>query len=55
LSSIELFRGGVLQITDVEGEVYGLQTYDRAVIKPDISKVVQVNQTLISASKALNS
>ena len=42
------------QITDVEGEVYGLQTYDRAVIKPDVSKVVQVNQALITASKTLN-
>ncbi len=42
------------QITDVEGEVYGLQTYDRAVIKPDASKVIQVNQALITASKALN-
>ncbi len=42
------------QITDVEGEVYGLQTYDRTIMKPDTSGVIQVNQTLIATSKALN-
>ncbi len=41
------------QITDVEGEVYGLQTYDRAIMKPDTSGVIQVNQTLIATSKGL--
>jgi Glycosyl hydrolases family 2, sugar binding domain/Glycosyl hydrolases family 2/Glycosyl hydrolases family 2, TIM barrel domain len=41
------------QITDVEGEVYGLQTYDRAIMKPDTSGVIQVNQTLIATSKNL--
>ena len=42
------------QITDVENEVYGLQSYDRAVIKADTSKVSQANGVLIAASKALN-
>jgi Alpha-L-arabinofuranosidase B (ABFB) domain/Glycosyl hydrolases family 2, sugar binding domain/Ricin-type beta-trefoil lectin domain/Glycosyl hydrolases family 2/Glycosyl hydrolases family 2, TIM barrel domain len=43
------------QITDVEGEVNGLYTYDRQVLKVDGARVRAANQGLISASLALNS
>ena len=35
------------QTTDVEGEVNGLMTYDRKVIKMDESKLREVNQRVI--------
>ena len=35
------------QTTDVEGEVNGLMTYDRAVIKVDIPKIAEINQSVI--------
>jgi len=41
------------QITDVEGEVNGLLTYDRQVVKMDQTRVRAVNQTLINASRSL--
>lgn len=46
--------GGVYtQITDVEGEVNGLWTYDRAVPKMDMARVRAINQAVIKAgSKA---
>ncbi len=34
------------QTTDVEGEVNGLMTYDRAIIKPDIEKLAEANRRL---------
>jgi len=37
------------QTTDVEGEVNGLMTYDRKVIKMDEKKLFEVNQSLISS------
>ena len=36
------------QLTDVETEANGLLTYDRAVIKPDLGRVVAVNQGDVS-------
>jgi hypothetical protein len=41
------------QTTDVEHEVNGLLTYDRAVEKMDIDRVREVNQAVISESKKL--
>lgn len=41
------------QLTDVETEVNGLLTYDRAVLKPDAAVVTAVNQHVIDASKAM--
>ncbi len=35
------------QTTDVEGEVNGLMTYDRAVIKVDLPRIFEANQALI--------
>jgi hypothetical protein len=42
------------QITDVEGEVNGLYTYDRQIIKVDAARVRAANLGLIAASRALN-
>jgi hypothetical protein len=42
------------QITDVEGEVNGLYTYDRQLIKVDGARVRAANLGLIAASRALN-
>jgi hypothetical protein len=42
------------QITDVEGEVNGLYTYDRQILKADGARVRAANLSLIDASKALN-
>lgn len=42
------------QITDVEGEVNGLYTYDRQILKFDAARVRAANLNLINASKALN-
>ena len=42
------------QITDIETEVNGLFTYDRAVLKPDARAVRAANQRLIDESKKLN-
>ena len=40
---------GVHQVSDVEDEVNGLFTYDRAAIKPDPAAVRAVNQALEAA------
>ena len=37
------------QTTDVEGEVNGLMTYDRKVIKVDIPKISEANKALIQS------
>lgn len=37
------------QTTDVEGEVNGLMTYDRKVIKVDIPRIAQVNRSVIES------
>ena len=37
------------QTTDVEGEVNGLMTYDRAVIKVDIPKLAEINRAVIES------
>jgi hypothetical protein len=42
------------QITDVETELNGLFTYDRAVLKPDAQAIKAANQRLIDASKKLS-
>ncbi len=42
------------EITDVEGELNGLFTYDRAILKVDAAQVRTAHQNLIAASKALN-
>ncbi|TCC98302.1 glycoside hydrolase family 2 protein [Pedobacter psychroterrae] len=42
------------QTTDVEHEVNGLLTYDRAVEKMDVERVREVNQAVIDAGKKLN-
>src|SRR4029077_13206873 len=36
------------QTTDVEVEVNGLMTYDRAVVKPDFKRVVEANKKVTS-------
>jgi beta-galactosidase/beta-glucuronidase len=41
------------QTTDVETEVNGLMTYDRAVIKMDVEKLYQANRALIELGSAL--
>lgn len=35
------------QIADVEGELNGLVTYDRAVVKPDVKRVKAAHEALI--------
>ena len=42
------------QTTDVEHEVNGLLTYDRAIEKMDVERVREVNQAVIDAGKRLN-
>ena len=37
------------QTTDVEGEVNGLMTYDRAIIKVDIPKLAEINRSVIES------
>ena len=37
------------QTTDVEGEVNGLMTYDRAVIKVDMPRIAAGNQAVIKS------
>ena len=37
------------QTTDVEGEINGLMTYDRAVIKVDIPKLAEINRLVIES------
>ena len=39
------------QTTDVEGEVNGLMTYDRKVIKLDVPRIAKGNQSVISSMK----
>ncbi len=41
------------QTTDLEHEVNGLVTYDRAVEKMDISRVREINQGIISGSREI--
>jgi hypothetical protein len=43
------------QTTDVEHEVNGLLTYDRAVEKMDIKRISEINAAVISEGKKLNS
>ncbi len=44
------FSGAVYtQTTDVEGEVNGLMTYDRKVIKPEEERLKKINQEVINA------
>jgi hypothetical protein len=46
------FSGAVYtQTTDVEGEVNGLMTYDRKIIKLNEQKVRQINKEVISTVK----
>jgi len=40
--------------TDVEHEINGLLTYDRAVEKMDVERVREINQAVINAGKKLN-
>jgi hypothetical protein len=40
------------QTTDVEGEVNGLMTYDRAMIKMDADRVRQINSVLYKTNAA---
>jgi len=42
------------EITDLEGELNGLVTYDRQIVKVDQARVRAANQALIAASRALN-
>jgi hypothetical protein len=42
------------QTTDVEHEVNGLLTYDRAIEKMDVERVREVNQAVVDAGKRLN-
>jgi beta-galactosidase/beta-glucuronidase len=42
------------QTTDVEGEVNGLMTYDRKVVKFDAAKLTQLHQRLIQLGEAKN-
>ncbi|WP_295119525.1 glycoside hydrolase family 2 protein [uncultured Chitinophaga sp.] len=42
------------QTTDVEHEVNGVLTYDRAVEKMDVEKIKEVNQAVINAGKKMN-
>ena len=37
------------QTTDVEGEVNGLMTYDRKVIKVDIPRIAEINKSVIES------
>ena len=37
------------QITDIEGELNGLMTYDRAVIKLDAERVRRINQEICNS------
>jgi aminoglycoside/choline kinase family phosphotransferase len=39
------------QTTDVEGEVNGLMTYDRKVIKYDVDKLAHWHKRIIAAGK----
>ncbi len=54
MSGLGLNAAVYTQITDVETELNGLYTYDRAVLKPDANAVRTANQQLIDASKKLN-
>ena len=39
------------QTTDVEGEINGLVTYDRKVIKVDVKRIHDINQKVINSLK----
>jgi hypothetical protein len=46
------YSGGVYtQTTDVEGELNGIMTYDRKVVKMDEGKISQINKEVINAVK----
>jgi beta-galactosidase/beta-glucuronidase len=46
------YSGGVYtQTTDVEGELNGIMTYDRKVVKMDEDKISQINKEVINAVK----
>jgi hypothetical protein len=55
MSSPGLSAAVYTEITDVENEVNGLLTYDRAVMKPDVVQVRAAHDSLIAASRELNS
>ena len=38
-----------VKTANVEGKVYGLMTYDRAVIKVDIPKLAEINRSVIES------
>ena len=42
------------QTTDVEHEVNGILTYDRAIEKMDIKRIKQINRMVISDSEKMN-
>ena len=42
------------EITDVEGEINGLYTYDRAILKVNATQVRAAHDALIAASRQLN-
>ena len=51
---IDLIRKGFsaavyTQTTDVEGEVNGLMTYDRKVVKLDVDRLSKINRTVIES------
>ena len=47
------FSGAIYtQTTDVEGEVNGLMTYDRKILKLDVERVKKINLKVISALPA---
>lgn len=41
------------EITDVENEINGMLTYDRAIMKPDVARVKAVHDQLIADSKGI--
>ena len=54
MSGLGLNAAVYTQITDVETELNGLFTYDRAVLKPDAEAVREANRQLIEESRRLN-
>ncbi|SEK80760.1 Glycosyl hydrolases family 2, TIM barrel domain [Stigmatella aurantiaca] len=43
------------EITDVENEINGMLTYDRVIMKPNVAQVRAAHDSLIAASRQLNS
>ena len=54
MSRLGLNAAVYTQITDVETELNGLLTYDRAVLKPDAAAIKAANQQLIAESLKIN-